>query len=47
MFIGVALGFVYPGFTEFLKSLSIGITSISIVIGLIIMMYSLWYGSIS
>jgi ACR3 family arsenite transporter len=47
MFIGVTLGFVYPGFAEFLKSLSIGTTSIPIAIGLIIMMYPLWHGSIS
>jgi len=39
MFVGVALGFVYPGFAEFLKSLSIGTTSIPIAIGLIGMMY--------
>lgn len=39
MFIGVALGFVFPGFAEFLKSLSIGTTSIPIAIGLIVMMY--------
>ena len=39
MFIGVGLGFVYPGFAVFLKSLSIGTTSIPIAIGLIVMMY--------
>jgi ACR3 family arsenite transporter len=39
MFIGVALGFVFPGFSEFLQSLSIGTTSIPIAIGLIVMMY--------
>ncbi len=39
MFIGIALGFVFPGFAEFLKSLSIGTTSIPIAIGLIVMMY--------
>ncbi|MEN6463158.1 MAG: ACR3 family arsenite efflux transporter [Syntrophomonas sp.] len=39
MFIGVGLGFVFPGFADFLKSLSIGTTSIPIAIGLIIMMY--------
>ena len=39
MFVGVALGFVYPEFAEFLKSLSIGTTSIPIAIGLIVMMY--------
>ena len=32
-------GFVYPGFADFLKSLSIGTTSIPIAIGLIVMMY--------
>ncbi len=39
MFVGVGLGFVYPGFADFLKSLSIGTTSIPIAIGLIVMMY--------
>jgi len=32
MFVGVAWVFVYPGFAEFLKSLSIGTTSIPIAI---------------
>jgi len=39
MFIGVGLGFVFPGFADFLNSLSIGTTSIPIAIGLIVMMY--------
>lgn len=39
MFAGVSLGFVFPGFADFLKSLSIGTTSIPIAIGLIVMMY--------
>lgn len=39
MFIGVGLGFVFPGFADFLKSLSVGTTSIPIAIGLIVMMY--------
>jgi len=39
MFIGVGLGFVFPGFSSFLNSLSVGTTSIPIAIGLIIMMY--------
>lgn len=39
MFIGVGLGFIYPGFAGFLKNLSIGTTSIPIAIGLIVMMY--------
>lgn len=39
MFAGVGLGFVFPGFADFLKSLSIGTTSIPIAIGLIVMMY--------
>jgi len=39
MFVGVGLGFVYPGFAYFLKNLSIGTTSIPIAIGLIVMMY--------
>ena len=39
MFVGVGIGFVYPGSAGFLKSLSIGTTSIPIAIGLIVMMY--------
>lgn len=39
MALGVGLGFVYPAFADFLNSLSIGTTSIPIVIGLIVMMY--------
>ncbi|RPJ79377.1 MAG: ACR3 family arsenite efflux transporter [Alphaproteobacteria bacterium] len=39
MFMGVALGFIFPGFANFLQSLSIGTTSIPIAIGLIVMMY--------
>lgn len=39
MFIGVSLGFVFPGFADFLNSLSVGTTSIPIAIGLIVMMY--------
>jgi len=39
MFVGVGIGYVYPGFADFLKSLSIGTTSIPIAIGLIVMMY--------
>ncbi|MEA4926042.1 MAG: ACR3 family arsenite efflux transporter [Syntrophomonadaceae bacterium] len=39
MFIGVGLGFVFPGVDDFLKSLSVGTTSIPIALGLIIMMY--------
>ena len=46
MFIGVALDFVYPGFADFLKSLSIGTTFIPNAIGLIVMMYPLWPGSL-
>jgi arsenite transporter len=45
MFIGVGLGFVYPGFAGFLKSLSIGTTSIPIAIGLMVMMYPPLHGS--
>ena len=40
MFFDVDLGFVYPGFADFLKNLSIGTTSIPIAIGLIFMMYT-------
>lgn len=39
MFLGVGLGFVFPGFADFLNKLSVGTTSIPIAIGLIIMMY--------
>ncbi|MGB9941029.1 ACR3 family arsenite efflux transporter [Methanosarcina sp.] len=39
MFTGVTLGFIFPGFANFLQSLSIGTTSIPIAIGLIVMMY--------
>lgn len=39
MFIGVGLGFVFPGFSDFLNRLSVGTTSIPIAIGLIVMMY--------
>lgn len=39
MFIGVGLGYVFPGFGHFLNDLAIGTTSIPIAIGLIIMMY--------
>src|SRR3970040_582834 len=36
---GVALGFLAPGFTTALESMSVGTTSIPIAIGLILMMY--------
>ena len=39
MFICVCLSFIYSGFTDLLKSLSIDTTSIPIAIGLIVMMY--------
>ena len=39
MFIGVALGFFFPGFANLLQDLTIGATSIPIAIGLIVMMY--------
>lgn len=39
MFLGVVLGYVFPGFAAFLDSLSVGTTSIPIAAGLIIMMY--------
>lgn len=39
MFIGVSLGYIFPGFAEWLQSLSIGTTSVPIAIGLIVMMY--------
>lgn len=39
MFMGVGLGYIFPGFAGFLNSLSVGTTSIPIAIGLIVMMY--------
>lgn len=36
---GVAIGYVFPGFANFLDRLSIGTTSIPIAVGLIVMMY--------
>jgi ACR3 family arsenite transporter len=39
MGLGVALGFLSPGFTTALNSMSVGTTSIPIAIGLILMMY--------
>jgi len=39
MVVGVGIGYAFPGFAEFLDSLSVGTTSIPIAIGLIVMMY--------
>jgi ACR3 family arsenite transporter len=39
MGVGIALGFVAPGFTAALEGMSVGTTSIPIAIGLILMMY--------
>jgi ACR3 family arsenite transporter len=39
MGLGVALGFLAPGFTAFIDKLSVGTTSIPIAVGLILMMY--------
>lgn len=39
LFIGVGLGFIYPGVADFLQSLSIGTISIPIAIGLIVIIY--------
>ena len=39
MFLGVAIGYLSPGITEYILSLQIGTTSIPIAIGLILMMY--------
>lgn len=39
MGLGIALGFVAPGFTTLLNRLSVGTTSIPIAIGLVLMMY--------
>ena len=39
MAVGVGLGYFFPGFSQWLSSISIGTTSIPIAIGLIVMMY--------
>jgi ACR3 family arsenite transporter len=39
MGLGIALGFVAPGFTTAINSMSVGTTSIPIAIGLVLMMY--------
>lgn len=39
IFVGVGIGYGFPGFATWLKSLSVGTTSIPIAIGLIVMMY--------
>lgn len=39
MALGVGLGYVFPGVSDFLDRLSIGTTSIPIAVGLIVMMY--------
>jgi ACR3 family arsenite transporter len=39
MALGIALGFLAPGFTTALNSMSVGTTSIPIAIGLVLMMY--------
>ncbi|HMG57376.1 MAG TPA: hypothetical protein VK601_27945, partial [Kofleriaceae bacterium] len=39
MGVGIALGFLAPGFTTALDRLSVGTTSIPIAVGLILMMY--------
>lgn len=39
MFLGIALGFVYPGVVPVLESMSIGSISLPIALGLILMMY--------
>lgn len=39
MVIGIALGYLFPGISQYIESLSIGTTSIPIAIGLIVMMY--------
>ncbi|NSW94940.1 MAG: arsenical-resistance protein, partial [Bacteroidales bacterium] len=39
MFVGVLIGFFWPGISDFWNSLSSGTTNIPIAIGLILMMY--------
>ena len=39
MGIGIGLGYFFPGFSDWLSSISIGTTSIPIAVGLIVMMY--------
>ncbi len=39
MAVGIGLGYFFPGFSQWLSSMSIGTTSIPIAIGLIVMMY--------
>jgi ACR3 family arsenite transporter len=39
MALGIALGFIAPGFTTALNSMSVGTTSIPIAVGLVLMMY--------
>src|SRR5690606_9236731 len=39
MALGVALGFLAPGFTTALDAMSVGTTSIPIAVGLVLMMY--------
>ncbi len=39
MALGIALGYVAPGFTQALQRLSVGTTSIPIAVGLVLMMY--------
>lgn len=39
MLLGIALGFLVPGFTRTLNAMSIGATSIPIAVGLVLMMY--------
>ncbi len=39
MGLGIALGFLAPGFTQWLGSMSVGTTSVPIAVGLVLMMY--------
>lgn len=39
MFIGVGLGYIYPGIVDFWSNFEVGTTNIPLAVGLILMMY--------